>query len=230
MPQWTLRDTARQSAGGGGRPGVVTKNATRALASRGMLAPPDQSTMSMNTSLTPETSAADESASQAPAPQDAATSAAATPAAAPVGAAAAPDAASTTAPAQSARALLKQFGQQFAPFRDCLPLSIGIDKQILAQVPGIDRKLMRSALGIHTGSQRYLRAMEKATVRYNLDGSAGAAVTDEHRKHAKETLAERFRKEAERKKAEREAQAAEEAAQRRQEKLEQLSAKFSRKG
>ena len=97
-------------------------------------------------------------------------------------------------------------------------------------MPGIDRKLMRSALGIHTGSQRYLRAMEKATVRYNLDGSAGAEVTDEHRKHAKETLTERFRKEAERKKAEREAQAAEEAAQRRQEKLEQLSAKFSRKG
>ncbi|WP_229419543.1 ProQ/FINO family protein [Pseudoduganella dura] len=130
----------------------------------------------------------------------------------------------------SARSLLKQLGQQFPPFRDFLPLAIGIDKQIIAQVPGIDRKLMRSALGIHTGSQRYLRAMEKATVRYNLDGSAGAEVTDVHRKHAKETLAERFRKEAERKKAEREAQAAEEAASRRQEKLEQLTAKFSRKG
>lgn len=185
----------------------------------------------MNTSLTPETSAADEPASPAAAPQDAATPAVVPSVAPAVDTLAAPDAASATAaPAQSARSLLKQLGQQFAPFRDCLPLSIGIDKQILAQVPGIDRKLMRSALGIHTGSQRYLRAMEKATVRYNLDGSAGAAVTDEHRKHAKETLAERFRKEAERKKAEREAQAAEEAAQRRQEKLEQLSAKFSRKG
>jgi ProP effector len=29
---------------------------------------------------------------------------------------------------------------------------------------------MRAALGIHTGSMRYLRAMEKATVRYDLDG------------------------------------------------------------
>lgn len=180
----------------------------------------------MNTSLTPESSAADESAettNNTAASPDVAASAADS-AAAPV-AAAAPG-----APAPSARSLLKQLQQQFPPFRDFLPLAIGIDKQILAQVPGIDRKLMRSALGIHTGSQRYLRAMEKATVRYNLDGTTGAEVTDVHRKHAKDTLAERFRKEAERKKAEREAQAAEETARRRQEKLEQLTAKFSRKG
>jgi len=135
---------------------------------------------------------------------------------------------SATAPAPSARSLLKQLQQQFPAFRDCLPLAIGIDKQLLAAQPEIDRKLMRAALGIHTGSQRYLRAMEKATVRYNLDGSAGAEVTDVHRKHAKDTLQERFRKEAERKKAERDAAAEEEANRRRQEKLEQLTAKFSR--
>lgn len=144
----------------------------------------------------------------------------------------APAAAAAPAPAgaTSARALLKQLQQQFVPFRDCLPLSIGIDKQILASMPGIDRKLMRAALGIHTGSQRYLRTMEKATVRYNLDGTKGAEVTDVHRKHAKDTLQERFRKEADRKKAERDAAAEEEANRRRQEKLEQLTAKFSRKG
>ena len=134
------------------------------------------------------------------------------------------------APAQTARALLKQLQQQFPPFRDCLPLSIGIDKQILAQMPGIDKKLMRAALGIHTGSQRYLRVMEKATVRYDLDGTAGAEVTDVHRKHAKEVLKERLKKEAERKKAEREASAEAEAAKQRQEKLNLLAAKFSKKG
>ena len=150
---------------------------------------------------------------------------------APAAAPAAPAATAAPAPAGlTARALLKQFQEQFPPFRDCLPLSIGIDKQILASMPGIDRKLMRAALGIHTGSQRYLRTMEKATVRYNLDGSTGAEVTDVHRKHAKDTLQERFRKEADRKKAERDAAAEEEANRRRQEKLEQLTAKFSRKG
>jgi ProP effector len=68
-------------------------------------------------------------------------------------------------------------------------LAIGIDKQILARMPELDRKTMRTALGIHTGSLRYLRAMEKATVRYDLDGTAGAEVTDTHRTHAKETAA-----------------------------------------
>jgi ProP effector len=134
------------------------------------------------------------------------------------------------APALTARTLLKQLQQQFPPFRDCLPLSIGIDKQILAQMPGIDKKLMRTALGIHTGSQRYLRVMEKATLRYDLDGSAGAEVTDVHRQHAKDVLKERMKKEAERKKAERDAAAAEEAARVRQDKLNQLTAKFSKKG
>lgn len=162
----------------------------------------------MNTSLTPEPAAA--ATKQLP------------PAAAP--------AAADGAPALTARTLLKQLQQQFPPFRDCLPLSIGIDKQILAQVPGIDKKLMRAALGIHTGSQRYLRVMEKATVRYDLDGTAGAEVTDVHRKHAKEVLKERLKKEADRKRAEREAAAAEEAARVRQDKLAQLTAKFSKKG
>ena len=144
--------------------------------------------------------------------------------------------------APSARTLLKQFQQQFKAFHDCLPLAIGIDKQIIARMPGIERKAMRAALGIHTGSLRYLRAMEKATVRYDLDGGAGAEVTETHRAHAKETLQQRFKKEAERKKAERdagkaargaekvarEAAQAEEADKLRQEKLLQLASKFSR--
>lgn len=145
----------------------------------------------------------------------------------PVAAAAAPAGA---APAvDSPRALLKQLQQQFEAFRNCLPLEIGIDKQLLARMPSLNRKLMRAALGIHTGSMRYLRAMEKATVRYDLDGKPGAEVTDTHRQHAKELLQQRFKKEAERKKAEREAAAQQEADRKRQEKLQQLASKFSRK-
>lgn len=129
---------------------------------------------------------------------------------------------------QSARGLLKQLQQQFPAFRDCLPLAIGIDKQLLSRIPGLDRKTMRAALGIHTGSMRYLRSMEKATVRYDLDGVAGAEVTDTHRLHAKEQLQLRFKKEAERKKLEKAAAAEAEAARLRQEKLQQLASKFSR--
>ena len=141
-------------------------------------------------------------------------------------------AASAPAPATAVltpRTLLKQLQTQFPAFRDFLPLSIGIDKQILAIMPELDRKTMRSALGIHTGSLRYLKVMEKAKVRHDLDGTPGAEVTDTHRAHATQVLQERFKKEAERKKAERDA-AAEEAARVRADKLNQLTAKFSRKG
>jgi ProP effector len=133
------------------------------------------------------------------------------------------------ADAQSPRALLKQLQQQFKAFRDCLPLAIGIDKQVLTKLPNLNRKTMRAALGIHTGSMRYLRAMEKATVRHDLDGNPGAEVTDTHRQHAKELLQERFKKEAERKKAERELAVKEEADRKHQEKLAQLASKFSRR-
>lgn len=142
----------------------------------------------------------------------------------------APASSPAPSPAPSARNLLKQLQQQFPAFRNCLPLAIGIDKEILARVPGVDRKTMRAALGIHTGSLRYLRVMEKATVRYDLDGNPGAEVTETHRAHAKEVLQQRFKKEAERKKAEREAAQAEEANRLRQEKLLQLASKFSRNG
>lgn len=139
----------------------------------------------------------------------------------------APDAAAT-AGSPSPRALLKQLQQQFPAFRKCLPLSIGIDKQLLERLPGLNRKTMRAALGIHTGSLRYLKVMEKATVRYDLDGNPGAEVTETHRAHAKELLQQRFKKEAERRKAERAAEAEAEAARMRQEKLLKLASKFSR--
>lgn len=139
----------------------------------------------------------------------------------------APEAAPASA-TPSPRTLLKQLQQQFPAFRKCLPLAIGIDKQLLERVPGLSRKTMRAALGIHTGSLRYLKVMEKATVRYDLDGNPGETVTETHRAHAKELLQQRFKKEAERRKAERAAEAEAEAARLRQEKLLQLASKFSR--
>lgn len=192
---------------------------------------------SMNTpSLTPQPAPASAAVAPAapvipaaPATQASPASAAASPEGAPTSPAKAP-AGSAAASPLTARSLLKQFQEQFTPFRDCLPLSIGIDKQILARLPDLDRKLMRTALGIHTGSLRYLRVMEKAKVRYDLDGTAGAEVTQVHRDHATQVLQQRFKKEADRKKAERDAAAEEEANRVRLDKLNQLTAKFSRKG
>jgi len=130
-----------------------------------------------------------------------------------------------TAPALSPRALLKKLQADFAVFRDCQPLAIGIDKQLLARLPELERKTLRIALGIHTNSLRYLKVMEKATIRFDLDGNTTDEVTDTHRAYATEAVRERLKKDAEKRKALREAEAAE---RQRDEKLGQLLAKFGR--
>lgn len=140
----------------------------------------------------------------------------------------------TLAPAQNARILLKELQEKFAAFREYMPLAIGIDKQLIARCPELNRKVMRMALGMHVNSLRYLKGMEKATVRFDLDGQPSDAVTDVHRTHASEILRERFKKNADHRKAQRiaeeAARVAEAEALARAEKLNQLTAKFSRKG
>ena len=132
-----------------------------------------------------------------------------------------------------ARALLKDIHARFDVFRNHSPLAIGIDRQIFALLPDLEKKALRLAMRSHTISTRYLKEMEKATVRLNLDATPAGEVTDENRTHAAEQLRERFKKQAEQRKAVEVAnKAAEEAAkaeQLRLEKLSQLADKFSRK-
>ena len=132
---------------------------------------------------------------------------------------------SVESPVQNARALLKTLQTDFSVFRDYSPLAIGVDKQLLARLPNLDRKTLRIALGMHTNSLRYLKTMEKATHRIDLDGNTGDELTPDHRSHATEVLRERFRKDAERRKAQREAEALE---RQRTEKLSQLVEKFGK--
>ncbi|MFT3847767.1 MAG: ProQ/FinO family protein [Propionivibrio sp.] len=128
-------------------------------------------------------------------------------------------------PVQNARALVKTLQENYAVFRDCLPLAIGIDKQLQIRQPELNRKTMRIALGLHTNSLRYLKSMEKATRRFDLDGNPGEEVTEAHRAHAAEVLKERFRKDAERRKAQKQAELQEKE---RSQKLNQLVEKFGK--
>ncbi|EGF33936.1 Putative ProQ activator of osmoprotectant transporter ProP [Oxalobacteraceae bacterium IMCC9480] len=113
-----------------------------------------------------------------------------------------------------------------------MPLAIGIDKQLIARQPELPRKILRIALGQHTNSLRYLKTVEKATHRHDLDGLPGDALTDEHRLRATTLLKERFKKEADQRKAvrakEEEARLAAEAERLHTEKLSQLAAKFAK--
>jgi ProP effector len=133
----------------------------------------------------------------------------------------------------ASRVLLKDLQAGFDVFRSFVPLAIGIDKQYLALHPDADRKALRHALRSHTLSTRYLKEMQTATQRRNLDGSEAGVVTDEARTHAAEQLRERFKKQAD---ARRAVEAATKAAEaearaeaRRHEKLGQLAEKFGRK-
>jgi ProP effector len=123
------------------------------------------------------------------------------------------------------RGLLLKLQAASSTFRDCKPLALRIDKAIGERFPEIERKVVRTAMRMHTASTRYLKAMEKATARFDLDGKEDGEVTDEQRAHARQLLKERFAESAKRQKAKREE---EEAERRRAEKLQQLLGKFSR--
>jgi ProP effector len=135
-------------------------------------------------------------------------------------------------PATDPRALLKTLQKDFPVFRECKPLAIGIDKQLLAKLPELDRKALRTALGMHTHSTKYLKALTKGITRFDLDSHPCVELTEAHRQHATDTLLERSKKDVERRKEQQEQEAAErkrEAEERqRSEKLEQLAAKFGR--
>lgn len=124
------------------------------------------------------------------------------------------------------RALLKDFQERFDVFRQHSPLAIGIDKQLFAAMPELSKKSIRLAMRSHTMSTRYLREMEKASHRLNLDASQAGEVTDENRQHATELLRERFKKQAEQRKAQ---EAAAKAEALKQKKLQELTEKFGRK-
>lgn len=124
------------------------------------------------------------------------------------------------------RVLLKDLQVRYDVFRNFSPLAIGIDKQLFAELPELSKKSLRLAMRAHTMATRYLKEMEKATHRLNLDGTPAGEVTDENRQHANELLKERFKKQAEQRKA---VEAAAKAEEIKQQKLQQLTEKFARK-
>jgi ProP effector len=129
---------------------------------------------------------------------------------------------------QDVRGLLKCLQEKYPVFGGFKPLAIGIDRQLRAREAGLDRKTLRLALGMHTHSFRYLKSMEKAEQRFNLDGSPAGEVPEEHRQHAADILRERGRKEAERREAEWAAREAAAAERQHMEKLNQLVQKFAK--
>ena len=138
---------------------------------------------------------------------------------------------STPAKPSSRNALLETISANFAVFREGRPLALGIHKAIIERMPEIDTAQLRLAMRLHTASTRYLKALQAASERFDLDGNPAGEVTAEQREVAGTTLRERFKKQADRRKAEEQslkaAREEQEAQQKRQEKLAQLAARFN---
>lgn len=139
----------------------------------------------------------------------------------------------TSSPAKpsSRNALLETLCTNFAVFRECRPLALGIHKAVIGRMPEMDTAQLRLAMRMHTASTRYLKALLATGERFDLDGKPAGEVTAEQREVAGTTLRERFKKQGERRKAAEQAKKAaqqeQEAQQKRQEKLAQLAARFN---
>jgi len=120
------------------------------------------------------------------------------PAVAEVAAAADADAAVEQADAPAAPVAQEDCGPQLKKLYPALfsnppkPLKLRIQADIQARSPGLFTKPQLSAfLRRYTGSHAYLNALVKATHRFDLDGTPGDELSDEHRTAAGEELARR---------------------------------------
>lgn len=125
--------------------------------------------------------------------------------------------------------MLKALREAFPVFAEYKPLAIGIDKQAMANRPDFDKKLLRSAIGSHTRSISYLKALQNATHRFNIDGTSADPVTPAQQELAAQQLREHFKAGAEKRRAEKAAAEAVAAEQQRMRKLATLAEKFGRK-
>ena len=107
----------------------------------------------------------------------------------------------------AARQLLKQLQERFPVLKDARPMAIGIDAEILTALPEIEKKTLRTALRMHTGTTRYLKSMARGEKRFNLAGEPVADIAEEHRARAKAMLKERNKRREDEEKARREQEA-----------------------
>lgn len=119
-----------------------------------------------------------------------------------------PPVAEAPAPARSFEALMADltalFPALFAAEGAPRPIKLRIQVDIQQRAAGrFTRRELSCALGRHTTRTAYLRALVQASERFDLDGQAAGAVSDEHRQAAVDELARRKALHDERRAAER---------------------------
>ncbi|MGI4942868.1 MAG: ProQ/FINO family protein, partial [Janthinobacterium lividum] len=90
------------------------------------------------------------------------------------------------------REALAEFRRRWpAVFTTPVPLAIGADKLIRAELSEMTTMRLKEVLGPWTHSTAYLRAVAAGVERINLDGSPGGVPDEEQREHAVEELRKR---------------------------------------
>jgi ProP effector len=69
------------------------------------------------------------------------------------------------------------------------PLKVGIDVDLAAQCPALERKERAVVLRFYTSRVMYLRALTASATRVDLDGNPAGTVTDQEAEHAAARLA-----------------------------------------
>ncbi|MDQ5770478.1 ProQ/FINO family protein [Thiothrix subterranea] len=81
----------------------------------------------------------------------------------------------------------------FTVWRECLPLALGIEKQIFRHIADLhlsaSKRVVSKALHYHTHKLTYLLAVGRGGMRFNLDGTDAGAITQGERDHAGRVLA-----------------------------------------
>jgi ProP effector len=70
--------------------------------------------------------------------------------------------------------------QTFMRYGDCVPLKIGIDKDLIAAHPDIRARDIGLALLFYTNTARYLRSLLRCRHRVDLDGNQCGDVSQPH--------------------------------------------------
>ena len=87
-----------------------------------------------------------------------------------------------------ARAFLLELKTQYILFRKHMPLSVGIEKELYAKFPQQSKRIINTALYLHTHNHRYLKKLQESTSRFNLEGTVASTVDTAAKQIAKDTL------------------------------------------
>ena len=87
-----------------------------------------------------------------------------------------------------ARAFLLELKTQYILFRKYMPLGMGIEKELHEKFPHQSKRIINTALYLHTHNHNYLKRLQEGNSRFNLEGAVISAVDDTAKQLAKQSL------------------------------------------